>query len=424
MRDAGFELPPDIDRDRLEREVVLDPRGIGLTSRLNRMDVARAGSNRTVIIRDDTLRSGSNTPDVYATIDQKLRIAAKLEEIGVVEAEVGYASVPAQLELVRRLKAHGSRLRLGVHCDYANEGWQDRIETAIDAGADVVNIVGMSGYLMPMGSHPHLSGQAVVERIHEAAEFCSSRGVFTSFLTPTPTLAEYEAAVRAAMAGGADRFYVVDTRGWLTPSVLVFLTTFLRDICGDRMQIGLHCHDDFGMAVANSCEAVAAGADAVDVTALRTGHRCGNAAFEQVVTALESMYGIATGIDLAGILGLCELVAREYGVAIPPNAPIVGEHMYMYGGVHVTGYLRSDWFIWENLRAEAVGQPRHLVYGETALQQTSANPVLAKLGRMGVHTSAEQLDDIFARLTEVIRTRRMATDAELEEIIGAVVDAR
>jgi isopropylmalate/homocitrate/citramalate synthase len=108
------------------------------------------------------------------------------------------------------------------------------------------------------------------------------------------------------------------------------------------MEIAIHCHDDFGMATANTVEAVRAGADLVDVTVIRTGHRCGNASLEQVVAALESIYGVDTGVKLEQLRPLCQFVAEEYGLTIPANAPVVGDSMYTYGGIHGPAPTRSS----------------------------------------------------------------------------------
>lgn len=418
-----FPLEGDVDEALVRREAILDDqRGISLTSRLNRASsVAPAPVSKKVIIKDDTIRSGSNTPGVYANNATKLRIAERLEEAGLVEIEAGYATVDEHVEFIRELKRRGSKLRLSAHCDYFGDGWQGRIDRAIDAGVDVVNIVGMAGYVMPLGLHPHLTGKAAIERIREAAAYSKSKGAFTAIGTVAATLPQFDASVRAAIEGGADRFYIYDTRGWHTPPVMAFLTKFVRDLGGPELEIAIHCHDDFGMATANTVEAVAAGADVVDVTLLRTGHRCGNASLEQVVAALESIYGVDTGVRLESLYALCQFVAKEYGLTIPANAPIVGESMYTYGGIHVSALLGGHWWIWENLKAEAVGHRRNVVFGITALQRTSANPVLAKIRQMGLKATPEEVEEIFEKLHRLVERQREASVTEMERIIGEVL---
>jgi isopropylmalate/homocitrate/citramalate synthase len=420
-----FEITKGVDEARVRREAILDDaRGISLTSPLNRASsIAPTPLKRSVIIKDDTIRSGANTPGVYASNEVKLRIAQRLEEAGLVEIEAGYATVDEHVQFIRELKASGSKLRLSAHCDYFGEGWQGRIDRAVDAGVDVVNIVGMAGYLMPLGLHPHLDGEAAIERIRESAAYSKSKGAFTAIGTVAATLESFEAAVRAALDGGADRFYIYDTRGWYTPPVMAYLTRFVRDIVGDRMEIAIHCHDDFGMATANTVEAVRAGADLVDVTVIRTGHRCGNASLEQVVAALESIYGVDTGVKLEQLRPLCQFVAEEYGLTIPANAPVVGDSMYTYGGIHVTALLGGNWYIWENIKAEAVGHERNVVFGVTALQRTSANPVMAKIRQMQLEATPDQLEQIFARLHKLVEHQNEASVTEMERIIRDVLQA-
>lgn len=418
-----FELPGHLDERAIRQEAILDDaRGVSLTSILNRSSAITPGPRpASVIIKDDTIRSGANTPEVYATLEQKMRVAEALEAAGVVEVEAGYASIDEHITFIRELKRRGSPLRLSAHCDYYGARWQTTIERAIDAGVDIVNVVGMAGAIMPLGLHPDLSGAAVADQIFRVTQYAKERGAYVAIGSVAATLPDYDRWIRAALAGGADRFYIYDTRGWHTPPVMAYLTRFMRDIIGDQREIAIHCHDDFGMATANTVEAVAAGADVVDVTVLRTGHRCGNAALEQVVAALESIYGIHTGVRMEQLQALCMVVAREYGVTIAPNAPIVGKHMYTYGGVHVTALLGGNWFVWENIKAEAVGHTRNIVFGPTALQRTSSSPVLAKINQMGLTATDSDLDEILARLSALLARQREASVHEMERIITEVL---
>jgi isopropylmalate/homocitrate/citramalate synthase len=414
-----FDVPAGIDGERLRRELILDEEhGSWLTGRLNRSSaIAPSPRQSSVIIHDDTLRSGANTPGVYATTKQKLKLAANLEAAGVSEVEAGYASIPDHLDFIRQLRDSGTTLRISGHYDYYDPGWEDRIDRGVEAGTEIVNMIAMTGYLMPLALHPHLTGDAILERMYEAAVYSKATGAFTCVGALATTLPAFEAAIRTAAAAKADRFYIYDTRGWHTPPVMAFLTRFVRDIVGDDMEIAIHCHDDFGMATANTVEAVVAGANSIDVTLLSTGHRCGNAALEQCVAALEVIYGIDTGVDLGAIRKLCDVVAAEYGVPIHANAPIVGAHAYTYGGAHTRALLDGHWFMWENIKAEDVGQHRNVVFGATSLQRTSANPVTAKIKAMGLTPSDEQVEAIFSDLAAIVSREREANVAEMEDII-------
>jgi 2-isopropylmalate synthase len=189
----------------------------------------------------------------------------------------------------------------------------------------------------------------------------------------------------------------------------------------DKIEITVHAHDDFGLATANTFEGIRAGAIGCDTTMNRTGHRCGNAAFEQVAVGLEYFFGYRTGIDLEKITELSRLVSELYEVPVPDNAPIVGHNMFSYGGLHIPGILRGDWFLWENLHAETVGAKRHIVYGPSALQPGADSPLDAKVIAMGKSADDRQMDRIVSGLRQLIEEKKFATDAEVERIISRVM---
>lgn len=413
-----FEMPAHIDPRRVTEEAVLDEQGRWLRSRINLLpEVAGPSAVTSVIVKDDTIRSGANTPGVHATTEQKLRIAERLEDAGVVEAEGGYANLDENTRFVKALRQRGTKLRLGAHCGLGVSDWKMHIDRAVDAGYDIVNLVGMQGYLMTQALHPRLSGQALLDRMAETVRYSKSQGQFTAIGTVAPTLENLRQSVETVLEAGADRFYLYDTRGWHTPQAMAYLTRFVRDIVGDRMEIAIHCHDDFGLALANTVEAVRAGGDVVDVTLIRTGHRCGNASFEQTVVALEVLHDIRTGIKLEKLYGLCKFVEETYGLRIPPNAPIVGESMFVYGGVHINALLTGAWFLWENLRAEVVGHSRRVEFGPTSLRRGDESPVALKARQMGVRLDDAQLEQVYRRLGAVIEERHAASEVEVESLI-------
>ena len=186
------------------------------------------------------------------------------------------------------------------------------------------------------------------------------------------------------------------------------------------MEVAVHCHNDFGLATINTLEAIKAGAVAADVTINGTGHRCGNAPFEQVVTALEVLLDIRTGIDLSKTYQLCKLVEETFGVKIPANSPHMGENMYTYGGAHIPPILKGEWNEWENVKAETLGCNRTIVWGAT-VQSGRSGPIAAKMTQMGLKCIDKQLDAVFEKLQEVVHRKRFATDKEIEQIIRECV---
>jgi isopropylmalate/homocitrate/citramalate synthase len=407
----------------LLRDTSVDDRGRWIYSPLNEVAVPRSAdaSSRRIIIRDDTLRSGGNTPGVYASPDKKLRIAQAIEEMGVIEAEVGYGSLAEDCAFARELRKRGTRMTLGMHARSWLPKWKTDVDGIADAGAHLVNFVGMQGYGVTQALHPHLKGEAFLARMEECIAYAKGRGLVASFGTDNPMLEVVDATVKRAVVAGLDRWVVYDTRGWFLPQTVALLVERVRAASQGKIEITVHAHDDFGLATVNTLEGLRAGAIGADVTMNRTGHRCGNAAFEQVAVGVEYFLGYQTGIDLSRITAVSHLVSELYEVPVAENAPIVGHNMFSYGGLHIPGILRGDWHLWENVRAETVGSERHIVYGPSALQRGADSPLDAKVTKLGKSPSEAQMDRIINGLRELINRKKFATDAEVEQVISRVM---
>ncbi len=195
-----------------------------------------------------------------------------------------------------------------------------------------------------------------------------------------------------------------------------------RDAVGPDVKLEVHCHNDFGLALANSLEAVRAGADIVDCVLNGYSHRSGNCALEQIAAALEVLYEVQTGIDLAQLTSLCRLAADVFGVPIPAQSPHVGSSAFAYGGVHISALMQEGWFVWETMQAETVGQQRHVVWTPTSLERHGmAGPVAMKIRRMGLDFDEAQLERVFAKMRAVMAPKKFATDEELEAAVREVL---
>lgn len=417
------ELPAWVDPAQMELDTRFDAQGRWVSGPVNDAAVPKpvAAQPRDIVVRDDTLRSGGNTPGVYASIDKKLRIAAALEEMGVREAEVGYGSLPDDRRLMQSLKSRGTRLVCGMHARSWLPDWKSDVDAIADCGADLVNFVGMQGYTSTRALHPQLTGETFLARMEECIAYAKSQGLKTAFGTDHPRAEIVPDTVRRAVAAGLDRWVVYDARGWFLPQTMAMMVNLARVASEDKIEITVHAHDDFGLATANTFEGIRAGAMGCDVCVNRSGHRCGNAAFEQVVVGLEYFFGYRTGIDLGQITALSRLVSELYEIPVPENAPIVGHNMFSYGGLHIPGILRGDWFLWENLHAETVGAKRHIVYGPSALQRGADSPLDAKVATIGKSADEKQMDRIVSGLRQLIEGKKFATDAEVEQIISRVM---
>ncbi|MBI2910057.1 MAG: hypothetical protein HYX92_20645 [Chloroflexi bacterium] len=411
-----------LDATILEGEAIADDQGRWLRSKTVEVLSVAGAPKRRVLLKDDTLRSGANTPRVYATNDDRLRIAERLEMAGIREIEAGYPGIPEHRDFVGQLKASGCKMRLGAHVALRTN-YREMIDRAVEAGFDVVNIVAALGRIYAPGRHSEgrYKEEEVLDRIHDAVAYSKEKGMFTAIGGRGDRLDDFARTFTAYAEAGADRVCIYDGRGWSTPEVFHFLVKYARALVGPKIEIDVHCHDDFGLATANTLAAFRAGAQMADVTVNSTGHKCGNAALEQVAVALEVLYGTETGIDLSQLYGLCKLVEEVYGMRISSNRPIVGENMYTYAGWHLSPIVKGQWYIWENIKAEAVGNRRSILWGPTT-DPGRNGPIQVKLDTMGLKATDNQLDRIYADLMDICRAKKYATDDEMERIIQQVID--
>jgi D-citramalate synthase len=218
------------------------------------------------------------------------------------------------------------------------------------------------------------------------------------------------------VSAGADRICLCDTVGVLTPEKTYELFSETRKIFSNVL-ISAHCHDDFGMAVANSIAALRVGADQVHATINGLGERAGNAALEEIVTALRVIYGREVPIKTELLYGTSRLVASLTRVPIQPNKAIVGENAFAHeSGIHTHAILAHA-STYEPIPPELVGVTRRLIAGKHA----GSHGIKAVLNEMGLYPTDEQLKETFLRVKTLGDKGKKVTDADLLAIAEAVM---
>ncbi|MFC1987679.1 LeuA family protein [Chloroflexota bacterium] len=418
-----FKVPAQFqkNKDKIDEEIYFDPQGRWVESAINRSSlVRRVGIPESVVIHDDTLREGLNHPGVNVSEDMRMKIAEKLEEVGVPEIEAGSSGIKADAQFMKRLKHSGTKMKVGSHIR-AGMGMGDfrkDVDSAIDAGVDVINYIVPEIYYR----NPDLDEDVLIENLQESIRYSKEQGMFTAAGPFAYSFALMRKIDIAAVEAGADRIYVYDYRGWYTPEAVSLVIKFVREAVGDKVQIAFHAHDDYGLATINAVEAIMSGAGLVDVNVNNIGPRCGNADFAETVLALETLYGIRTGIDLGKIYGLCKLVEDITGVPIAPNKPHTGANMYIYAGIHTDVIRGGAWWKSENIKAETIGHHRDVWWTPSVIDRGGLHgPVAHKVEDMGFKLTEDQLEKIFDKLREIIKQKDYATDDEMERIIREVV---
>jgi len=426
-------FPPSLNPERVLQELHFDAQGRWAAPVLNRMKVVDPEvPTQNVIIKDDTFRESTNMPGASPTNEEKLQLARLLEAAGVKEIVGGHAGLKEQCEFMRMVKESGSGLMVHSYVDFGD--WKRGIENSVAAGADAIWMPGalnaspiFAGRLGPRYAYwsSDFDLAVVLDTMKAAIDLAKRHGkLITASRAPTiPGI--FHQALEAYVKAGADRICIFDDKGNHTPQAMGHVVRMHRDVAGPNVKLEVHCHDDFGLALANSLESVRAGADIVDCVLNGYSHRAGNCALERIVAALEVLYDVRTGVDLGRLTELCQLASKVFGVAIPAQSAHVGSSAYSYGGVHIGALLEEGWFVWETMKAETVGQRRHIVWTPTAIERHGmAGPVAVKMRKMGYDFNEAQLQQVFERMRQVMAQKKSATDEELEAVVREVLGRR
>jgi isopropylmalate/homocitrate/citramalate synthase len=312
---------------------------------------------------DLTLRDGEQTPGLRFSPDDKVRIATLLDAVGVDCADVAFPSSSAEeREAVRRLLDAGLRMGINVTARMLAED----VELALALGARTINC-------MVPASDIHiekkfgLSRRAVVDRMELVLGQAARRGLGVNFIAEDTSRADPAFAVelfKRAFDLGAKRLVICDTVGVMTPPRMGELVRAILHASDPAAAFAIHCHNDFGLATANTLAAVEAGVRIVTVTINGLGERAGNAALDQVVMAATSLLGLTSNIDTTKLFSLSKLVESISGIPIAPIQPLAGYNTFRHeSGIHVAAMLKHV-AAYEALDPASVGRTREYVFGK------------------------------------------------------------
>jgi isopropylmalate/homocitrate/citramalate synthase len=380
----------------------------------------RAKYPEQVVISDVTLREGEQTAEVSFSLEEKLALARRLDDIGVGQIEIGW---PAQSELDRKalgiLKKEGLKAATQALAPLYGQNWRPVVDAAVGSGADVVALMHATSDIRLQHSDEEMSREQMLERAVEATEYTVNRGVVVSFalIDTTRTDLEFAKKVAASVAeAGADRIVIPDTVGAARPEAMRFLVSELVDCVG--VPIHVHCHNDYGLALANALAAVEAGASIIDGAINGLGERSGNAALDELVVALEILYGIRTGIKLRGLYELAHYVEEMTGVLVPFNKPLVGNSAFAHKlDMHVMRVMEYP-PLYETIDPSLVGNRRVFPLG----RHSGPFTIKLKLTELGLVANDVQVEEIMARVADVASKKEVSlTDAEFAQLAEEVL---
>lgn len=350
------------------------------------------------------------------TPEKKLEIAQELDRLGVRIIEAGFpVSSAGEKASVRDIA------RLGLDatvCGLARVIRAD-IDACLDADVAMVHTFVSTSDIQRENTIKK-SREEVIDMAVEAVEYIKRHGrqCLFSAMDATRTDVGYMMRVfRAVEDAGADAINIPDTVGVAAPPAMRWLVgEVARDV---RVPIAVHCHNDFGLAVANSLAAVEAGATQVQVTLNSLGERAGNADMAQTVMSLEAIYGISTGINTKYLVEATRLIERFSGIPVPPTMPVVGANAFSHeSGIHSHGIIKeTKTFEPGIMTPEMVGHMRRLVLGK----HTGKHAVKKLLNDAGLEPSDKELNEVLERVKDLGDKGRKVTDVDLYAIAEAVM---
>lgn len=368
-------------------------------------------------IFDTTLRDGEQTIGVSLSPDQKLAIAKKLDELGVDAIEAGFPVISSgEFKAVKMIAAEGLSCEIvGLTRTIKND-----IDAAVDTGLNYIHT-----FIATSDIHLQyklkMTREQVLEKAIEAVEYGKSRGLQVEFSAEDATRTDREFLKKVfgdVAKAGADRVNIPDTVGYSTPEYMAALTK--DTIEATKLPISVHCHNDFGLAVANSLAGIHAGASCAHVTINGIGERAGNASLEEFSMALKCLpfeKKYETNIQSELIYDTSRFISKTVGIIVQPNKAIVGTNAFGHeSGIHTHGVL-SNPLTYEPISPELVGRKRWLQVGKHA----GIHGMNAMLAEYGVKPTEEQSKQILDKVKTLGDAGKQITDVELLSIASDVL---
>lgn len=367
-----------------------------------------------VKILDTTLRDGEQTPGVSLTPEQKLQIARQLDLLGVDVIEAGTAIISeGEQNAIKAIANDGLNAEI---CSFARILTGD-IDAALQCDVDTVNLVA------PV-SDAHIKTKLKMDReglmakTIEMAEYAKAHGVNVEIAGEDASRADM-AFLRSffsnlSTSAVVDRLCFCDTVGVLYPERT---KEIFPPLCTFGTPVSIHCHNDLGLATANSIAAVSAGAECVHVTVNGLGERAGNASLEEVTTALDLLYGVQTRIAKIRLYATSRFVGNLTKMPVSPNKPLIGDNAFTHkSGMHVHGTL-ADTSLYEPFDPAMIGRTRRFALGK----HTGKASVKRVLTEIGISANEEQVAKILDRVKELGDKGKLVTDSDFQAIVEDVL---
>jgi 2-isopropylmalate synthase len=377
---------------------------------------------RQIKIFDTTLRDGEQSPGCSMNVQEKIDVAQRLERLGVDIIEAGFpASSPGDLESVKTIGGLIRNSTVAALCRC--------LEKDIDAGKEALAMAAAPRIHLFLATSPihmeyklKMTPEQVLEQaaasVKYARKFCddvefSAEDAFRS--DPDFVCKVFSAAI----AAGASTVNHPDTVGYALPPEFAERIRYVKEhtVGMEKARLSVHCHNDLGLAVANSLAAIGAGADQVECTINGIGERAGNASLEELVMALrvrKDFWAINTNIDTTQIYATSRFVSQVTGVKVQPNKAIVGENAFAHeAGIHQHGVMANR-ETYEIMTPESIGIPRNrMVLGK----HSGRHALEERLEELDLSLNGPQLEDVFTQFKLLADKKKLVSDRDIEALV-------
>ncbi len=370
-----------------------------------------------VRIFDTTLRDGEQTPGISLSPDQKLAIAKKLDALGVDAIEAGFPVISeGELKAVKMITG------AGLSCEIAGLARTRKkdIDAAVNGGLDYIHTF-IATSDIHLEHKLKMTRDQALENAIEAVEYGKSRGLQVEFSAEDATRTDREFLKKifgAVAQAGADRIDIPDTVGYSTPEYIAEITKDAID--ATKLPVSVHCHNDFGLAVANALSGIHAGAQCAHVTINGIGERAGNASLEEFSMALQCLpyeEKYETNIRSELIYDTSRYVSKVVGIQVQPNKAIVGDNAFGHeSGIHTHGVLNNP-LTYEPISPELVGRKRWLHVGKHA----GIHGMNAMLEEYGISPTPDQSKQILQKVKLLGDEGKQITEVELLSIASEIL---
>jgi isopropylmalate/homocitrate/citramalate synthase len=349
-------------------------------------------------IWDETFREGIKAPTVYLTYVEQVKLAKLMDESGVALINVGFPALSEDEK--RNVKRIVNESFSNVKLTASAEPTLNSINACLECGIKEITVeTPING--LNLQYRLRMTKDQVLQRLFEGIDYAKKRGATVDFVLvdgTRTTLEDILQVFEVAAEAGAKSLGIADSVGFMRPLSMRYLIAHIRDGLPDAVRkevpLSIHCHNDFGLASANTLAAMEEGVAYLHTCIAGFGERAGIAPFEEVVTAAELLYNIDTGIDMGKIYRIAQSAEKAFALPIQFHKPIIGENIFTHEVEEEVEEMMAQPLVYEPFPPEIVGRETTIFIG----RGTGQTLIQKLLERAGIRASPRQMDELFRRI--------------------------